>query len=73
MGDHHLGDDIFSVILLKRQPFPDSLSHFAKASVIFWFRSIILLRQSFCYIELTHFAIVNSAILLQYSVILRLL
>jgi hypothetical protein len=44
------------------QPFFGLLSHFAKASVIFWFHSVILLQHRF-------FATVNSIFLLQWSVI----
>jgi hypothetical protein len=46
-----------------------------KASAIFWLHSIILLlwTQPFCYSKLNHFAIVNSTIFLQCSVIFWLL
>jgi hypothetical protein len=53
------------------QPFSCLLSHFAKASVIFQFRSVILLQctQSFWYSELNHFAIVKLSHFVILSVI----
>jgi hypothetical protein len=42
-----------------------SLSHFAKASTIFWFYLVILPQcQLFCYIKLSHSTTMNSTILL---------
>jgi hypothetical protein len=46
-------------------PFFYLLSHFAKASAIFWFCSVILLQyQTFCYSVLGHPCTMNSALLL---------
>jgi hypothetical protein len=73
-ADAHLTEliDLARALTHVTQPFFYLLSHFAIASAIFWFCSVILLQyQTFCYSVLNHSGIVNSTILLSHFMVLQ--